>query len=185
MAALASLKEWSAITLLRIMEADLICYQFSRSNVERCDLNHFLSLYAPDKLPTGLGLHKMMGTMLFAITGYDDDPRELDSIPEVRRFYAALHQAWPFWIYFCDLRDDRLKLMVFCCLNNVTTLKVEGRANYVTEFSPRDLVRFVADDFIPMNEMCERANMTDREVYDRSKAVFEYFGFAYNAAPPT
>ncbi len=57
------------------MEADLICYQFSRSNVEKCDFDHFLSLYAPDKLPTGLRLHKMMGTMLFAITGYDADPR--------------------------------------------------------------------------------------------------------------
>lgn len=25
-----------------------------------------------------------------------------------------------------------------------------------------------------MNEMCKRANMTDREVYDRWKGVFEY-----------
>ena len=83
------------------------------------------------------------------------------------------------------IRDDRLKLTVFCCLNNLTTLTVEGRANYVTEFSPRDLVRFVSDDFIPMNEMCERASMTEREIYDRSKAVFEYFGFPFNAAPPT
>lgn len=166
------------------MEADLICYQFSRGNVEKCDFDHFLSLYAPDKLPTGQQLHKMMGTFLFAITGYDDDSRELNSIPDVRRFYAALHQAWPYWTYFCDLRDDRLKLMVFCCLNNLTTLKVEGRANYVTEFSPRDLVRFVSGDFIPMNEMCERASLTEREIYDRSKAVFEYFGFAFNASPP-
>ena len=25
----------------------------------------------------------------------------------------------------------------------------------------------------------------DREDYDRSKVVFEYFGFAFNASPPT
>lgn len=119
------------------MEPDLICYQFSRDNVERCDFTHFLSLYAPDKLTTGQQLYKMMGTMLFAITGYDDDPRELSSIPEVRRFYTAFHQAWPYWIYFCDLGENRLRLMVFCCLDNVTTLKVDGRPNFVTEFSPQ------------------------------------------------
>jgi hypothetical protein len=32
--------------------------------------------------------------------------------------------------------------------------------------------------------MCERAGMTDRQIYYRSKAVFEYFGFPYNAPPP-
>ncbi len=30
-----------------------IFYQFSRSEVERSDFSHFLSLYGPDKLPTG------------------------------------------------------------------------------------------------------------------------------------
>jgi hypothetical protein len=38
------------------MEHDLIFYQFSRSKVERCDFTHFLSLYAPDKLPEGHAL---------------------------------------------------------------------------------------------------------------------------------
>lgn len=166
------------------MDADLICYQFNRRDVEQCDFGHFLDLYSPDKLPIGRPFQQMMGTFWFAITGYDDDPRELNSIPEVRRFYAAFHQAWPYWLYFCDLHEDRLKLMVFCCLNNVATLKMDGRANYVTEFSPRDLVRFISDDFLPMNELCERASMTEREIYDRSKAVFEYFGFSFNAPPP-
>ena len=166
------------------MEADVICYQFSRRCVENVDLEHFLSLYAPEKLPTGRPLYKMMGTFLFAISGYDDDPRELDAIPEVRRFYTAFHRAWPYWNYFCNLGDDRLKLMVFCCLDNVSILKFEGRANYLAEYSPRDLVHFVAEDFLPMNELCEQASMTNREIYDRSKAVFEYFGFPYNSPPP-
>jgi hypothetical protein len=166
------------------MDADLICYQFSRPNVEKCDFEHFLSFYSPDKLPSGRPLQQMMGTFWFAITGYDDDARELSSIPDVRRFYAAFHQAWPYWLYFCDLQEDRLKLMVFCCLNNLATLKVDGRANYATEFSPRDLIRFISDDFVPMNELCERANMTERQIYDRSRSVFEYFGFSFNAPPP-
>jgi len=42
------------------MEHDLILYQFSRSKVECVDFSHFLSLYAPDKLPEGRRLRDMM-----------------------------------------------------------------------------------------------------------------------------
>ena len=38
----------------------------------------------------------MLGRMLFCIEGYDADPREIYLIPEVRRFYTAFHQAWPY-----------------------------------------------------------------------------------------
>jgi hypothetical protein len=172
------------VKLCQIMDADLICYQFSRRNVESADLGHFLSLYAPDKLPNGQRLRQMLDTFIFGITGYDEDPRELNSIPEVRRFYASLHKEWPYWLYFCNLLDDRLKLMILCCLKNVATLKVQGRANYVTAYNPKDLLQFVSDDFLPMNELCERAGMAEREIYDRSKAVFEYFGFPFDAKPP-
>jgi len=40
------------------MERDLIFYQFSRSKVEQSDFSHFLSLYAPDKLPEGSALQR-------------------------------------------------------------------------------------------------------------------------------
>lgn len=166
------------------MNADLICCQFGRRHVEQSDFGDFLNNFASEKLPYGRVLHQMMGKFLFAVTGYDDDPRELNGIPEARRFYADFHRAWPYWLYFCELDDDRLKLMVYCCLENQTILKVEGQANYGTLISPLDLVRFISDDFPAMNEMCERAGMTEREIYNRSKAVFEYFGFPFNVGPP-
>ena len=56
------------------MDNDLILYQFSRSKVEQCDFSHFLSLYAPDKLPTGRRLREMMNLFVFCIEGYDNDP---------------------------------------------------------------------------------------------------------------
>jgi hypothetical protein len=65
------------------MEGDVIFYQFSRSKVERCDFSHFLSLYAPDKLPEGRPLRDMMNCLVFCIEGWDSDPREIHAIPEV------------------------------------------------------------------------------------------------------
>ena len=63
-----------------------------------------------------------MGSVVFCIEGYENDEREVHSIPEVRRFYSAFHAAWPNWLYFCSLEMDTLKTMVMCCLPSLTAL---------------------------------------------------------------
>ena len=35
-----------------------------------------------------------------------------------------------------------------------------------------------------MNAMCDRAEMLERGIYGRSKAIFEYFGLPFDAEPP-
>jgi hypothetical protein len=70
------------------MGHDLIFYEFSRSKVERGDFSHFLSLYATEKLPKSRRLREMMDRLVFCIEGYEEDPREIHSIPEIRRFYT-------------------------------------------------------------------------------------------------
>lgn len=166
------------------MADDIICYQFSRSKVERCDFSHFLGLYAPDQLPTGRGLREMMGTVMFVIEGYDDDPREIHSIPEIRRFYTAFHAAWPYWLYFCNLETEALQMMVLCCLPSIVALKVDGSPNAAVNYDRLELLRFIGNDFGPMNALCDRAEMFERLIYDRTKAVFGYFNLPFDAAPP-
>jgi uncharacterized protein YecA (UPF0149 family) len=34
------------------------------------------------------------------------------------------------------------------------------------------------------NTECEQAGMSERGIYDRTKAVFDYFGLPFDAAPP-
>ena len=166
------------------MEGDLILYQFSRSKVERCDFGHFLSLYAPDKLPEGRPLRDMMNCFVLCIEGWDDDPREIHLIPEVRRFYSAFHEAWPYWLYFCNLDVDTLRAMVMCCLPDVSTMQVDGQTKMAVTCDPLDLLNFIKRDFMPMNAMCDRAEMFERGIYDRSKVVFEYFGLPFEVEPP-
>ena len=166
------------------MEGDLIFYQFSRSKVERGDFGHFLSLHGPDKLPTGRRLLEMMNRFVFCIEGYDSDPREIHLIPEVRRFYSAFHEAWPYWLYFCNLDVDTLRAMVMCCLPDVSTMQVDGQTKMAVTCDPLDLLNFIKRDFMPMNAMCDLAEMFERGIYDRSKAVFEYFGLPFDAPPP-
>jgi hypothetical protein len=163
---------------------DLIFYQFSRSKVERGDFRHFLGLYAPDKLPTGRRLREMMNCFVFCIEGWDNDPREIHTVPEIRRFYSSFHDAWPYWLYFCNLDVDTLRAMTMCCLPEVNTLQVDGRAKVAVTFHPLEILTFLKKDFQPMNAMCEQAEMLERGIYDRTKTVFEYFNLPFDAGPP-
>ena len=36
-----------------------------------------------------------------------------------------------------------------------------------------DRLNFIKQDFVPMNAMCDRAEMFEHYIYDRTKAVFE------------
>jgi hypothetical protein len=133
------------------MGSDAIFYQFSRSKVERGDFSHFLGLYAPDKLPEGRRLREMMNCFVFCIEGWDDDSREIHLIPEVRRFYSAFHEAWPYWLYFCNLDVDTLRAMTMCCLPDVSTIQVDGQTKMSVTCDPLDLLNFIKRDFMPMN----------------------------------
>ncbi len=166
------------------MERDFVFYQFSRSKVERGDFKNFMSLYALDKLPEGRPLRDMMNSFAFAIDGWDDDEREIHTIPEIRRFYTAFHDAWPYWLYFCNLDTDILRSMMLCCLPAITSLKVEGQVEVAVSCDPLAMLGFLKRDLMPMNQMCEQAGMFEDRIFGRTKAVFEYFGLPFDAEPP-
>lgn len=52
------------------------------------------------------------GHLFIVVEGFDDDPRPLVAIPEVRRFFQALHDAWPFSGAFLSLMNDELHRFV-------------------------------------------------------------------------
>lgn len=54
--------------------------------MERGYFSTFLSQFSADRLPLGPALAGMMGTMAFAVEGYDADSRGIYAIPEVRKF---------------------------------------------------------------------------------------------------
>jgi hypothetical protein len=49
---------------------------------------------------------------------------------------------------------------------------------------PLEILQFISGGFVPMNEMCERAGMSERQIFDRTKAVFEYFNLPFDEQAP-
>ena len=56
--------------------------------------------------------------------GYDDDPREIEAIPEVREWFSKLFAAWPYWFFFVNRIDQIVPL--------VLTLLLASSANEIT-----------------------------------------------------
>ena len=125
-----------------------------------------------------------MNHLTLFIEGYDDDPREVYAIPEVRKFYQRLWQRWPYWLYFCNLDTENLMMMVMCCLDSLDALKVQGRDQVQVSLEPLEILQFISGGFVPMNKMCERAGMSERQIFDRTKAVFGYFNLPFNEQAP-
>jgi len=59
--------------------------------------------------------------------GYDTDARELFEIPEVRRFVAALDDAFPYWLYFLSRECLGLQAIALCFLPPFLTAEAQRR----------------------------------------------------------
>jgi hypothetical protein len=161
------------------MNPDLVIFSFSNESVRNLNFAPFLSVYGPQKLPSGARLKQMQGRLLIAVEGYDDKTGELYEFPEVRQFYRKFYEVFPYWLYFLSLETDCLKIMELSLLKSFTALKRDGFAQVQVEYDPVELIRQVGQQFMPMNVMCERAGMTEAEIYNLSRDVFHYFGFPY------
>ena len=64
------------------------------------------------------------GAVTLVFHGYDDDPREIEAIPEVREWFSKLFAAWPYWSFFASRIDQIVPL--------VLTLLLASSANEIT-----------------------------------------------------
>lgn len=74
--------------------------------------------------------------------------------------------------------------MIMHCLPSLFLVSQSGSPQVGVQLDPMEVLRFVAADFTPMYMMCKRAGFSERSIYDRTRAVFEYFGFPFDADTP-
>ena len=165
-------------------ETDPIIVIFSKVQVRHRKLAHFIKRFGPDALPEGPELAALMGRFQFLVHGYEDDPAELYGIPDVRKFYQHFHRVWPYWFFFCDLREETLTMMTLCLMPDLQAYKRLGEPMAKVEYDPMDLIRFIQKNFGPLNSMMERAGMSELAIYQRTKEVFEHFHLPFDAEPP-
>jgi len=93
-----------------------VVLMISRREVEQGDLASVLA-----RLKVFLATRKdawlYRGQMTLVVDGYNDDPRELVDIPQVRTLLSNLEAEWPYWAFFFNQLDDSIKLLLSCVVS--------------------------------------------------------------------
>ncbi|MBU2771593.1 hypothetical protein [Acidithiobacillus caldus] len=69
------------------------------------------------------------GRLNILFNGCDTDPREVWEIPEVRKYFAKLTEAWPYWLWFMNKSPvySQIPLLTFLLLDGQTLRRGANR----------------------------------------------------------
>jgi len=126
----------------------------SRRQVETCDLAEPLVLLRRLTADRQTAID-FCGRISLVVDGYNDDPRELFEVPEVRAYIKRLDQAWPYWFFFLSQIDESIKLLESSLCDTIEV--VPG----VTSIDLDQLERSLARHFTAMHRLREALGLPE------------------------
>ena len=138
----------------------------SRREVEAGDLASVLSRLKPF-LVTREDAWRYRGQMALVVDGYNNDPRELVDIPEVRTLLRQFEAEWPYWAYFFNQVDDSIKLLLSC----VAGRRFLGRG--AVEMDPDLVSEALGRGFGGLNMVFDRFGFAEDELENMSNGLVE------------
>jgi hypothetical protein len=143
-----------------------VILMISRRQVESADIASVLTKLKPF-LAAREDAWLYRGQMCLSVDGYNEDPRELVDIPEVRAFLQLLNEHWPYWAYFFNQVDGSIKLLA-CC---VCGANFPGKC--VIEIDGTKLVEFLRRGFGGMNAIFEKFGFPENELKTMGDGLWE------------
>ena len=143
-----------------------VVLMISRRQVEQCDVASVLKELKP-LLATREDAWLYRGQMSLAVDGYNDDPRELVDVPEVRAFLRTFERQWPYWAFFFNQVDDSIKILGSC----VCGASYPGGG--AVEMDAAKLRDFLLRGFAGMNSLFEKHGFPESELEVMSRGVIE------------
>jgi len=151
-----------------LKDFDCIVILIPKSVIEQQDLDFTLS--GLDKLLVDEEtIRKSKNKLTVGFDGYDDDPREVYEVDEIRDYLQTLTKRFPYWYYFCSKSDHSLWviLLAHCRFRKFGP----GAAKVDTE----DFRQIMTSLFINLNEFFEKYNLGEDGLKSLTKEVGEYF----------
>lgn len=141
-------------------ESALLVLEISRREIESCNVPSSLErlLVMSDSRETTLRYRE---SLVFQVTGYDNDRRELPEIPEVRTFFAKLTVEWPHWFWFLHRDVGAIPLLLSLLCN----VKIHRGSNnsFGTEFVDPQELKDRLDDMLSRGKALFAAFAIDEE----------------------
>lgn len=97
-------------------------------------------------------LIKNRGTLEILIDGYNDDPREIFEIPEVRSWYRKSIEAGLPWFYFLNAESARGLLSSLYCYCDVEIIDEENGFAYVEFTNPKQIGDWFEKNCLNLNQ---------------------------------
>lgn len=138
----------------------------SREQVESDDLSPVLALIRARE-EEARSRHPLAQTLAFSIGGYDEDPRELFQIPEVRQWFAALDEAVPHLLYFLSPHAG-LPLVYAACL---LTPEWDGGTGKIA-FDQNESLRFLGAKLSAIGYYCREHGLDPTPVASMISATY-------------
>ena len=117
------------------------------------------------------------GAVTLVFHGYDNDPRELEAIPEVRAWFAKLFEVWPYWSFFASRVDQTVPLVLTLLLDGEAVVGEPGMVGWC--FDLDELKPLLLKMFGHQNELIERLEISEdvneRVTYDFVEAAKAFF----------
>ena len=141
-------------------------YVFQRPEIEGQNFSRFVGWLRTHVEKSSL--QEIRGRILFAVDGWDDDPRELIEIPEVRRFFNCLTQAGCVWLFLADLTSpENLRLITACSVDQIDVIRKRG-----LDFSEIVVQQSVIREFLE-TAMHGHASLSDMSSIQPSESLFQ------------
>jgi hypothetical protein len=93
------------------LQAHYLVLAISRQEIERGRVGDAVDRLLQITDEPGLARHAADRLVLW-VSGYDDDPRPLGQIPQVRAFFQQVHAHWPYWLAYLAPETDQLPLLL-------------------------------------------------------------------------
>jgi hypothetical protein len=87
------------------VKENMVAIKIEHQSVTDCDPSYMLNLLK-NFTSTREQVMAYEGCITFFFDGWDDDPRETAEIPEIRAYFAALTEKFPYWMHYVEKAGD-------------------------------------------------------------------------------
>lgn len=115
------------------------------------------------------------GTISLLVSGYDDDPRELHLIPEVRTYFQRLDENFPFWFHVCTRIEHTLRLLFMLLADLTPEAHSDNPALTTYYFANDDLRLFISQRIEAMDSLHAKYGFSEEKSQRIGELVLNYF----------
>jgi len=106
---------------------------------------------------------------------YDDDPREIYDIPEIRKWIKGSIEQFIPWVYYIDFKRENAAFFLLIHAYSREKRRIKKNTGFLIELNKDDILNFLEYMFKNLNAFTEENNIPLKINKEISEKLIEYF----------